>query len=231
MFENKKHLSDRKFLPPISILIIGDEERAKVFTKEILDTNMIDKFDTMHVRPEESDGKSDIISLKQILQAQRFMNLTPNSACKAIIIEKASKIRLEAANSLLKILEEPPKYGVIILQSQRDDLLPTIISRCQRVDVTPEKETNTADGLNIIELLDNPFYIQSKEIESIVNDKRELALLNSFENHLRNRMRDEQTVKYSDYIKEIIIAKRDLKNNVSAKLVIESLILRYLQNV
>jgi DNA polymerase-3 subunit delta' len=41
---------------------------------------------------------------------------------------------LEAANALLKTLEEPPAYAVIILVVDQAQLLETIISRCQGVD-------------------------------------------------------------------------------------------------
>ncbi len=51
---------------------------------------------------------------------------------KVIIINDADFLREEAANSLLKILEEPPSRTVFILTANNGDkLLPTILSRCQ----------------------------------------------------------------------------------------------------
>jgi len=50
---------------------------------------------------------------------------------KVIIIEDADFMKTEAANSLLKVLEEPPEDTVFILcAATKDKLLPTIISRC-----------------------------------------------------------------------------------------------------
>ena len=44
----------------------------------------------------------------------------------------------EAANSLLKTLEEPPHYGVIILLAREaETLLPTIVSRCHLIQLNP----------------------------------------------------------------------------------------------
>lgn len=56
------------------------------------------------------------------------------SVCKVAIINDAEKMTREAANSLLKTLEEPPPSGRLILVTSRpDDLLPTVRSRCLRV--------------------------------------------------------------------------------------------------
>ncbi len=52
---------------------------------------------------------------------------------KVFIFENGSKLTKAAQNALLKILENPPSYGVIIIVSQKEeDLLPTVISRLKR---------------------------------------------------------------------------------------------------
>src|SRR5215831_5774950 len=54
------------------------------------------------------------------------------------IIDEADRLREEAANSLLKTLEEPPPTSTIILLTARPDaLLPTILSRAQRLNFAP----------------------------------------------------------------------------------------------
>ncbi len=59
---------------------------------------------------------------------------------KVVIIEQAESIRIDSANLLLKIFEEPPKDTVIILiTSQIDRLLPTVVSRCQKIRFIPLK--------------------------------------------------------------------------------------------
>lgn len=55
---------------------------------------------------------------------------------KFLIIWRADKIRLEAANKFLKLLEEPPKNTIIILLANNtESMLDTILSRCQIIDV------------------------------------------------------------------------------------------------
>ncbi len=57
---------------------------------------------------------------------------------KVVIVDDAETMNLAAANAFLKTLEEPPEDSVIILISSRPDLLlPTIRSRCSRINFFP----------------------------------------------------------------------------------------------
>ena len=60
---------------------------------------------------------------------------------KVFLISEAEKMRQEAANSLLKVLEEPPRRSVIILTTSKVSSLPaTIIGRCQNISFEPLTE-------------------------------------------------------------------------------------------
>ena len=53
------------------------------------------------------------------------------SRYKIYIINDAQKMTLQAQNALLKTIEEPPAYAIILLLADNpDSLLPTISSRC-----------------------------------------------------------------------------------------------------
>ncbi|MGE5379765.1 MAG: DNA polymerase III subunit [Methylocystaceae bacterium] len=52
---------------------------------------------------------------------------------KVVIINEAQYLNRESGNALLKTLEEPPAYAIIILVANSNALLPTIISRCQSI--------------------------------------------------------------------------------------------------
>jgi DNA polymerase III subunit delta' len=57
---------------------------------------------------------------------------------KVFLISEADKMRLEAANALLKVLEEPPKNSIIILTTSKIDALPqTVIGRCHKIYFEP----------------------------------------------------------------------------------------------
>jgi DNA polymerase-3 subunit delta' len=84
------------------------------------------------------------ISIDQLREIQRELHLRPYEATrKACIMEPAERMSVNAANSLLKTLEEPPGNAIIILLSENADmLLPTIRSRCQLIRFSPLSPEN-----------------------------------------------------------------------------------------
>lgn len=64
-----------------------------------------------------------------------------SSRYKIYIIDEAEKLTVQAQNSLLKTIEEPPEYGIVILlTTNADTFLQTILSRCVRLDLKPVKD-------------------------------------------------------------------------------------------
>src|SRR6266576_3721732 len=75
-----------------------------------------------------------LIKLGQIRTLIQRAHYLPSEAPKRIFILTASSFMKEAANSLLKVLEEPPDtVHVILLAENPGELLPTIRSRCATV--------------------------------------------------------------------------------------------------
>lgn len=85
----------------------------------------------------EPDGRN--IKIEQIRELNRNLNYKPVSGKYRIcIIDQAEMMTEEASNSFLKTLEEPPPGNIIILKVVDPlDLLPTIVSRCQKVPFRP----------------------------------------------------------------------------------------------
>lgn len=81
--------------------------------------------------PDKNTG----ILIDDVRQMQRqFAHSAFAGGWRTTLILHADQMRAEAANAMLKILEEPPVRSLIILiASQGDALLPTIVSRCQFV--------------------------------------------------------------------------------------------------
>lgn len=71
------------------------------------------------------------------------MQIKPySSRYKIYIIDEAEKLTQQAQNALLKTIEEPPAYGIIILlTTNADTFLQTILSRCVRLDFRPLRDT------------------------------------------------------------------------------------------
>jgi DNA polymerase-3 subunit delta' len=74
------------------------------------------------------------VRVEQIREITRFLSRPPLEAERAIVvIEQAETMAEAAANSLLKTLEEPGQATLILIAPNLDALLPTLISRCQRI--------------------------------------------------------------------------------------------------
>ncbi|MBN1374953.1 MAG: DNA polymerase III subunit [Dehalococcoidia bacterium] len=98
--------------------------------------------------------KATEISIDTIREfLQKGSSLPPyEGKFKTFIIDDADLMSVEAANCLLKTLEEPPQHVVIILLTAAEKaLLPTVISRCQRLELKPVALTETEERLSLKE--------------------------------------------------------------------------------
>lgn len=106
---------------------------------------LTDKYpDVYFIEPE-----GNFIVIEQIHELQRQVVLKPFEASgKAFLINDAETMTLEAANSFLKTLEEPPRdVYFILVTANMDSLLPTIVSRCQKVSFTPLSTKTVREAL------------------------------------------------------------------------------------
>jgi DNA polymerase-3 subunit delta' len=90
--------------------------------------------DIVIVAPEERQIRID--EIRMIDEALSFRPFEGRK--KVVIVDDAEMMNIAAANAFLKTLEEPPEESVIVLVSSRPDLLlPTIRSRCSRINFSP----------------------------------------------------------------------------------------------
>lgn len=101
------------------------------------DVIMIDKNAGRDPKDRKKTAEISIDTIRE--HVQRGSSLPPyEGKYKVYIIEDADLMSVEAANCLLKTLEEPPQHVVIILLTSEENLLlPTVISRCQRFELKP----------------------------------------------------------------------------------------------
>lgn len=85
------------------------------------------------------EPKGRQIMVDQIRDVQRQMMYRPlEGPRRVVIIDQAHDLNAQAANALLKILEEPPQGNLLILVARSEfSLLPTVVSRCQRLYFAP----------------------------------------------------------------------------------------------
>lgn len=98
--------------------------------------------DFLQIRPQGA-----VIKIDQIRQLKKALSFSPLEAeYRVTILEDVHTMRREAANSLLKLLEEPPPDNILLLTAdESDQLLTTIVSRCQVIPFYPIPREETAE--------------------------------------------------------------------------------------
>lgn len=143
------------------------------------------------------DGKDKSIKKEDILHIQEeFSKTALESSKKIYILNLVENATPEALNSLLKFLEEPVSDVVAILTTQHPDrVLPTILSRCQRI---PFRKMNIQEGIEYAkeEGLDE---LDAYLCANLVSSKEELVALSEDENYQNARIWAMQTIEnFSD---------------------------------
>ena len=185
MFVGKSGIGKRLFAREFAKGLLGD------FNKDILNYE-----DYKEIGPLE--GKK-IISVDQIREIIKEANELPTESEKRVfVIDEADKMNSEAQNSILKTLEEPPEYVVIILiVTNESKMLETIKSRCNIIKFDTLKELEIEKYLIKENLLDK----SRKDVE--------IKLLNGSLENVNNL--DSMLENY-DYLKVLVsyIKKKDI---------------------
>ena len=78
----------------------------------------------------EDESLSESIPIAQVRKAAFWSRLSPTGKVKTLVIENADRMKEDARNALLKLLEEPPESLRIVLTAQRrESVMPTLLSR------------------------------------------------------------------------------------------------------
>jgi len=102
-------------------------------------------------RRENDRGKlKTVLDVEEVRRLGGFFGMTAGAGgWRVAIIDSADEMNDNAANALLKVLEEPPARGLLLLISHAPGrLLPTIRSRAQRLDLKPLDRTVIGDALS-----------------------------------------------------------------------------------
>jgi DNA polymerase-3 subunit delta' len=105
------------------------------------------------------EKKSRIISVEQIREKliNEVTQTSFSGGWKAGVLVGADRLNESSANAFLKTLEEPPEKTLFLLLSDApQQLLPTIVSRCQRIDLDAVRELGEPWKSRVIETLSSP---------------------------------------------------------------------------
>jgi DNA polymerase-3 subunit gamma/tau len=133
----KKSIENKKISH--SYIFSGDRGTGKTSTARIFAKEIGCSPDDIY----EMDGASNR-GINEIREIRDSVDILPlSSEYKVYIIDEVHMLTKDAFNALLKTLEEPPKHVIFILATtEKEKLLPTIISRCQVFDFkNPDLET------------------------------------------------------------------------------------------
>lgn len=94
--------------------------------------------------------QSEIV-IDTVHEVGKFLRLTPGEGgWRVVIVDGAEQMNRNAANALLKLLEEPPKRAILLLVSHAPGrLLPTIRSRCRSLNLAPLATSEVEELLRV----------------------------------------------------------------------------------
>ncbi len=189
------------------------EEIEKILSKAGLDRNHVD----LLYFPSALK-----LGIEQARKIKEHFSLKPFQAKgRAVVLEDASNLTIEAQNALLKTLEEPPKEAFLILGASSDTkFLPTILSRCQIITFQPLKleDKLEKDYLEIEKLLNSSI---EKRFEYIAELEEREQFLKFLIQYFHSKL-----PKYLSFTKELLKAEELATQNVNIRAILEYLMLR-----
>ena len=217
---------------------VGKNTLARELSRILLEMeNLFNSPDYIEIKP---DGNS--IKIAQIRKMQTDILVKPYKSYKIYVFDEAQKMTVEAQNALLKTLEEPPKYAIIILiTNNKESLLDTIKSRCEIIKFTPIPIKEIADYLvktgvdekrasllanfsrgsmqKAIELSESEdFYIMREEIQKYIETFLNGNLIDIMEVQNGIEKYKDQIINVLDlminYFRDIIMVKENIDNSM-----------------
>ena len=158
------------------IVIHNTKTKRDDYLEKVVKTHSISPFDITHIIGDPSIG------IEEIRDMQKQLFLMPvKGKEKAIVLEGAQTLTIEAQNALLKVLEEPPPHALFFLSTNNTDaLLPTILSRCSLVVLEEDRQELTDEQINLLQedlklLFSNSISARLSLAEKIASQKDEVG--------------------------------------------------------
>lgn len=163
-----------------------------------------------------SKNQIGIDEIRKLIKYLRLKSVNIKTGIKrVVIINQAESMSLEAQNSILKVLEEPPLDSCIILTTDSSDkLLPTIISRCQLLNIRPISKAQAKDRFKLTEKQDfDSLYNLSGGLIGLLSD-----LIYDRENHIQADINSAKTLLNQTVYERLTSVDNIQKDDVEALL-------------
>lgn len=210
--------------------------KAYDFIEELMPEDELEKSMQRNLMVLEASGKT--IKIDSVREMIKFFQSKPfHSNYKFALIEDGSKLNVQSSNAMLKILEELPSYGKIIILAQNAyELLPTIRSRCQSISI--ESRVSYDIDVDFVEGLVESFLykdlgviVKNKDkIESLKDKGQEFfAVIIDHLTSLRLADNDFDDIIIEKSIDRAIEVSSNLNNNVNFLLSVEYFALGFIE--
>jgi DNA polymerase III delta prime subunit len=160
------------------------------------------------------------LGIEQARKIKEHFSIKPHTLKgKIAVLEDASTLTLDAQNALLKLMEELPTEGVLILGAPSDSkFLPTVLSRCQVIRIKGEELSVKNEKQNEIELLLNATLEERFEYIEKLKEKEEFlhSLVSFFHQKLPANHK---------FVKQLLQAEEYANQNVNIRAILEYLML------
>jgi DNA polymerase-3 subunit delta' len=189
------------------------QEEALEKLKQLYDEKRRNPYFTMQM-----DKAMGILKTQVELLIDKSLFKPSGEKKRVFIISQAERMNRESANKLLKLLEEPPRYVLFILVSSRaEQLLPTIVSRCQPIRFSALSHEQIREGLKHLSSQSdaeidfaarfargNFFYAQKVLTDTLLKERRDRAL-----NLLRFALSPQKQLELMREIETLVKQSRD----------------------
>ena len=172
---------------PLNVLLFGPEGVGKRRLSHYIAECHAKPFDIMTIEPTVKDKKTRPVSISQIREAGKFVSKKPFGSKLKVVTVDCSQMPDEAAQALLRMLEEPPPRTRFVLSTSGAMPL-TILSRCSRVQVSPLSEDEVYAVLELLGFSGDTAKVAARvaagsvatALEHVNNAERRRAVLTMF---------------------------------------------------
>jgi len=213
------------FSVPISLLVVCQQGKDR-FRQDLIELSGAIKEDILDIYP-STESKKDIITIKQSRELIHWLSLKPQSKNKIAFVHRADLLNGEAANALLKIIEEMPKHAAVVLFTPHSNIISTIKSRCRIIRIAEQNIIENKHKEYISTFVAQSFAKQSKSIDEIVTSGKTENFLRTLEEWAGENMHNEKSSEYIKNLENIFLTRRNIASNANAKLALENLILSF----
>ncbi|MBI4066467.1 hypothetical protein HY411_02010 [Candidatus Gottesmanbacteria bacterium] len=208
------------------IITGGSRDERSDHINKLLNERSVSPHDIITIVPEPMS-----IGVDSVRSVEVRLSIHPvASNCHAVIVRDAHAMTLDAQNAFLKTLEEPPGDALIILEtSQPDALLPTILSRCQLVNLGNTSYKQKKE--EILQCIDTLKYLMDaspgkrlKKIDELAKTREDTA---AFVDSAITALRKELITSHAHarLLRALLTARSHILRNITPKLALDSVFL------